>query len=162
LKGLSRKGYEGSKIIYGFLWNKDYQPGIVLRSIKAFLYKLFIFYLFSFFLPFFFSSLCNSHNHFIPWLIPSIWALNTHLELTFKSWQSLFRVILKRILCLAQKGYKRFIFYFFFWIETRPYIISNHDCFIFKRLTLKQNSMTSNTCQFFFFSFFSFSVLSFA
>jgi len=157
LKGCQEKDIKAQKYFMGYFYETRTINQVLYLGESRFSFINFYFLFLSLFLPFFFSSLCNSYNHFIPWLIPSIWflwALNTHLELAFKSWQSLFRVILKNIVF----GSKRVqgIHFFFLDKETRPYIISNHDCFIFKRLTLKQNSMTSNTCQFFFFLFFVF------
>ena len=85
-----------------------------------------------------------------------IWSLSAfcvHLKLTSSTMTMITLVWeqFKRIFFLAQQGNKG---YFTFSDEEKwPHIISNFDCFIFKRLTLWQSSMTSTRVTFSF-SFF--------
>jgi len=131
-------------------------------SIFSFIIFLFFSFCFSFpsiFFPHFVIFLQSFHSliHFFYLILRSFWYT------PWADFQGIDNPCLGwfwKILFLAQRGCKGYIyFYYFLDKETWPYIIPNHDCVIFKRLTLKQNSMTSNICQFFISHFFSSSLL---
>ena len=126
---------------------------LYLDQSRCFLYKPYIFSFFSLFLSF----INFSFHHFVIFLqsfhslidsfyliLRSFWytpwadfqGINNHCSGWF--WKKYYFFGSKRVQGI-------YIYIYILDKETWSCIISNHVCFIFKRLTLKQHSMTSNT-----------------
>jgi len=167
VKGLSRKRMWRLKnylwiFVYDYFWNKDHQPGVVLRSIKVFLYSLSIFFFFSFFslfLPLFFSRFvifCQSFRSLIDFfylILRSFWYT------LWVNFQGIDNPCLgwfwKNIVFGSKRVQGIYIYIYIFWIKKYGHISSQFMIVLFSNINLeKKFNDHQHMSNFFYFHFF--------